>query len=236
MADTTDIKIWSRQLSRGATTSHTCDARQSGAQRRLTRTNDARLALTRDNLRCGSGRMGPETLRDRTPRHLRRRRSGYDIGSDPNHTVAAAAMDAAGRIRSAVNVDHFTGGPCAELVVMGAAAAAGAGPILTTAAVGDHGRGLISPCRGWRQPLHDFHPGRLGGRAGGTMAGSCGQSANCFPTRTSSRTPTRGGQCGSTTAITTHLPAEPPDGPLPARWDPPHFSKSSTLMAPELWG
>jgi cytidine deaminase len=45
------------------------------------------------------------------------------LGDDPNHTVAAAAMDTAGRIHTAVNVFHFTGGPCAELVVLGAAAA-----------------------------------------------------------------------------------------------------------------
>lgn len=49
------------------------------------------------------------------------------LGNDPNHTVAAAAMDTSGRIHTAVNVYHFTGGPCAELVVLGAAAAAGAG-------------------------------------------------------------------------------------------------------------
>ena len=50
------------------------------------------------------------------------------LGGDRNRTVAAAAMDTAGRIHEAVNVYHFAGGPCAELVVLGVAAAAGAGP------------------------------------------------------------------------------------------------------------
>ncbi|BCW35129.1 hypothetical protein StoSoilA2_11850 [Arthrobacter sp. StoSoilA2] len=65
------------------------------------------------------------------------------LGSDPNHTVAAAAMDTNGRIHTAVNVHHFTGGPCAELVALGVAATVGAGPLVAMAAAGDGGRGLI---------------------------------------------------------------------------------------------
>ena len=80
------------------------------------------------------------------------------LGTDPNHTVAAAAMDTLGRIHRAVNVYHFTGGPCAELVVMGVAAAANAGPLLTIAAAGDRGRGLIPPCGRCRQAILDLHP------------------------------------------------------------------------------
>lgn len=80
------------------------------------------------------------------------------LGTDPNHTVAAAVMDTSGRIHTAVNVYHFTGGPCAELVALGAAAAAGAGPLLTIAAAGDHARGLIPPCGRCRQALLDLHP------------------------------------------------------------------------------
>ena len=34
------------------------------------------------------------------------------LGADPNHTVAAAALDSRGRIHTAVTVYHFTGGPC----------------------------------------------------------------------------------------------------------------------------
>jgi cytidine deaminase/uncharacterized protein YqfB (UPF0267 family) len=80
------------------------------------------------------------------------------LGDDPNHTVAAAAMDTSGRIHESVNVYHFTGGPCAELVVLGAAAAAGAGPLVTIAAAGDRSRGLIPPCGRCRQALLDIHP------------------------------------------------------------------------------
>lgn len=32
------------------------------------------------------------------------------LGKDPNYTVAAAALDTQGRIHTAVNVHHFTGG------------------------------------------------------------------------------------------------------------------------------
>jgi cytidine deaminase len=80
------------------------------------------------------------------------------LGEDNNHTVAAAAMDAHGTIYRAVNVYHFTGGPCAELVVIGAAATAGAGPLVVLAAAGDGGRGLIPPCGRCRQAMLDLHP------------------------------------------------------------------------------
>lgn len=80
------------------------------------------------------------------------------LGNDPNHTVAAAAMDTNGRIHTAVNVFHFTGGPCAELVTLGVAATANAGPLIAMAAAGDGGRGLISPCGRCRQVMLDLHP------------------------------------------------------------------------------
>lgn len=83
------------------------------------------------------------------------------LGDDDCHSVAAAAMDTRGRIHTGVNVFHFTGGPCAELVAIGAAAAAGAGPLVTIAAVGDHGRGVISPCGRCRQVILDLHPDAL---------------------------------------------------------------------------
>lgn len=90
------------------------------------------------------------------------------LGGDPNHTVAAAALDTAGTIHSAVNVFHFTGGPCAELVVLGVAAAAKAGPLLAIAAAGDRGRGLIPPCGRCRQVLLDQHPDVLVAVPGGS--------------------------------------------------------------------
>ena len=80
------------------------------------------------------------------------------LGWSDNHTVAAAAMDVDGRVFTAVNVYHFTGGPCAELVVLGAAAAGSGRPIMTIAAAGDRGRGLIAPCGRCRQVLLDSHP------------------------------------------------------------------------------
>ena len=80
------------------------------------------------------------------------------LGADPMHTVAAAAMDTTGRIFTGANVFHFTGGPCAELVVLGAAAAASAGPLTTMVAVGDGERGVIAPCGRCRQILLDLHP------------------------------------------------------------------------------
>lgn len=83
------------------------------------------------------------------------------LGADANHTVAAAAMDTTGRIHTGVNVDHFTGGPCAELVMIGSAAAAGAGPLVPIAAVGDHDRGLLAPCGRCRQVILDLHPDAL---------------------------------------------------------------------------
>ncbi len=80
------------------------------------------------------------------------------LGSNPNHSVAAAALDTNGRIYTAVNVDHFTGGPCAELVALGVAATANAGPLVAIAAAGDGSRGLIPPCGRCRQVMLDLHP------------------------------------------------------------------------------
>ena len=52
------------------------------------------------------------------------------------HTVACAARDDGGAIHVAMNVFHFTGGPCAELAVLGVAAAAGAHRVTSIVAVG----------------------------------------------------------------------------------------------------
>jgi cytidine deaminase len=75
-----------------------------------------------------------------------------------NHTVAAAARARDGRIVTAVNAYHFTGGPCAELVVIGAAATQGAYELDTIVAVGDRDRGVIPPCGRCRQVLLDYFP------------------------------------------------------------------------------
>ncbi|MDH6521027.1 cytidine deaminase [Streptomyces sp. SAI-135] len=75
-----------------------------------------------------------------------------------NHTMAAAARARDGRIITAVNAYHFTGGPCAELVVIGTAAAQGAYELDTIVAVGDRDRGVVPPCGRCRQVLLDYFP------------------------------------------------------------------------------
>ncbi|KAK3903309.1 cytidine deaminase-like protein [Staphylotrichum tortipilum] len=84
--------------------------------------------------------------------------------TDENHTVAAAVRGRTGETFVALNVYHFTGGPCAELSVLGAAAAGGvlADEIETIVAVvrreGDV-FGVINPCGRCRQTLLDYNPG-----------------------------------------------------------------------------
>ncbi len=75
-----------------------------------------------------------------------------------NHTMAAAARATDGRIVTGVNAYHFTGGPCAELVVVGTAAAQGAYSLRTIVAVGDRDRGVVPPCGRCRQALLDYFP------------------------------------------------------------------------------
>ncbi|MGW0421883.1 cytidine deaminase family protein [Streptomyces sp. NPDC003015] len=75
-----------------------------------------------------------------------------------NHTMAAAARVRDGWIVTAVNAYHFTGGPCAELVLIGAAAAQGAYELDTIVAVGDRDRGVVPPCGRCRQVLLDYFP------------------------------------------------------------------------------
>ncbi|WSQ10692.1 cytidine deaminase [Streptomyces sp. NBC_01231] len=75
-----------------------------------------------------------------------------------NHTMAAAARAHDGRIVTAVNAYHFTGGPCAELVLLGTAAAQGAYELDTIVAVGDRDRGVVPPCGRCRQVLVDYFP------------------------------------------------------------------------------
>jgi cytidine deaminase len=77
---------------------------------------------------------------------------------DHYHTTAAAARTSDGRIVTGVNVYHFTGGPCAELVVIGRAAAEGVVELTQIVAVGDRNRGILSPCGRCRQVLFDYFP------------------------------------------------------------------------------
>ncbi len=78
---------------------------------------------------------------------------------DGVHTVGAAVRSVDGQSFAGVNLYHFTGGPCAELVALGAARAGGARQLTTIVAVGNHGRGPIGPCGRDRQVLLDYHPG-----------------------------------------------------------------------------
>jgi len=82
------------------------------------------------------------------------------VEPDNNHTVAAAAYDSAGRIVAGVNVYHFSGGPCAEPVAIGAAVADPDVelPLTTMVAVVADGGGVIPPCGRCRQMLYDYYP------------------------------------------------------------------------------
>lgn len=74
------------------------------------------------------------------------------------HTVGAAVRDREGHMYGGINLYHFTGGPCAELVALAAARAEGARDLEVIVAVGDRGRGVIGPCGRDRQILLDYHP------------------------------------------------------------------------------
>lgn len=83
-----------------------------------------------------------------------------DAGPDEDgiHTVGAAVRGTDGRIHVGVNLHHFTGGPCAELVALGTARAAGSFELTHIVAVANHGRGVMSPCGRDRQVLADHYP------------------------------------------------------------------------------
>ncbi|MFC7304304.1 cytidine deaminase family protein [Streptomyces monticola] len=79
-------------------------------------------------------------------------------GEDGAHTMGAAVRAADGRIYGGINVYHFTGGPCAELVALGHARASGARELSAIVAVGNCDRGVFDPCGRDRQVLFDYHP------------------------------------------------------------------------------
>ncbi|KAL1849864.1 hypothetical protein Daus18300_013121 [Diaporthe australafricana] len=85
-----------------------------------------------------------------------------DPHDSKTHQVGAAALSADGHtIFTGVNVSHFNGGPCAELVVLGAAAAGGCsapGMLTHMVAVRDDGVNVLSPCGRCRQVMLDLHP------------------------------------------------------------------------------
>ena len=79
-------------------------------------------------------------------------------GEDGVHTMGAAVRGVDGRMYGGINLYHFTGGPCAELVALGHARASGARELATIVAVGNFGRGPVGPCGRDRQILFDYHP------------------------------------------------------------------------------
>jgi cytidine deaminase len=83
-----------------------------------------------------------------------------DAGPDQDgvHRMGAAVLAEDGRSFAGVNLYHFTGGPCAELVALAVARANGARQLSTIVAVGNHGRGPVGPCGRDRQVLFDYHP------------------------------------------------------------------------------
>ncbi len=84
--------------------------------------------------------------------------AAVDLNADDRfHTVAASVRDAEGGIFTGLNVFHFTGGPCAELVALGMARAGGARELEAIVAVGHGGRGVLAPCGRCRQVLVDLH-------------------------------------------------------------------------------
>jgi cytidine deaminase len=80
-------------------------------------------------------------------------------GPDGVHTMGAAVRGMDGRMYAGINLYHFTGGPCAELVALGRARAEGARDLTTIVAVGNYDRGIHAPCGKDRQILLDYHPG-----------------------------------------------------------------------------
>jgi cytidine deaminase len=81
-----------------------------------------------------------------------------------DQSVSAAALSSTGRVFTGVNIFHFTGGPCAETIALGNAAAAGITATSTDeklvliVAVASRGRGVVNPCGRCRQLLLDYHP------------------------------------------------------------------------------
>ena len=72
--------------------------------------------------------------------------------------MGAAVRGVDGKMYGGINLYHFTGGPCAELVALGHARASGARELSTIVAVGNWGRGPVGPCGRDRQVLFDYYP------------------------------------------------------------------------------
>ncbi|MFG3254795.1 ASCH domain-containing protein [Streptomyces sp. NPDC048172] len=81
------------------------------------------------------------------------------LGEDDDHTVVAAAYDADGTLVTGVNAHHFSGGPCAEQVLIGRAAERRMPVRLdTVVACLKEPAAVLPPCGRCRQMLFDYHP------------------------------------------------------------------------------
>ena len=98
------------------------------------------------------------TARERELVDLARRTIDANTDEDDVHTVGAADLAGDDRLFAGVNLYHFTGGPCAELVALGAARAQGARDVRCIVAVGNGGRGPLAPCGRDRQVFVDLYP------------------------------------------------------------------------------
>ena len=72
-------------------------------------------------------------------------------------TVGSAALTKSGKIFSAVNLYHFTGGPCAEVSLLARLATEDEVPELIVA-VGAQDRPVLEPCGKCRQIIFDIYP------------------------------------------------------------------------------
>ena len=80
-------------------------------------------------------------------------------GDGDNHTVAASIYSDNGKVYSGMNLYHFTGGPCAEIVALAWLVSEGDGAKpLVIVAVADRERGVIAPCGRCREVLADYCP------------------------------------------------------------------------------
>ena len=78
-----------------------------------------------------------------------------EVGDEEHHTVSAAVRTMGGEIITGVNLAHFTGGPCAEVVALANVAAARA---VAQTIVAVSGNDLLAPCGRCRQILIDYWP------------------------------------------------------------------------------
>ena len=78
-----------------------------------------------------------------------------EVGDAENHTVSAAVRTTDGDVVTGVNLAHFTGGPCAEVVALANVVTAGA-KAQTIVAVSANS--MLAPCGRCRQILIDYWP------------------------------------------------------------------------------